>query len=102
MPLLFSLSAHYPHGQTQGIIHLEDILYQPHTYTPPGCSKDAKHPVLYLLHEIGDTERGWSRTGATEMSASIVKARPRLLARWSALRTHPVLTLQAWHACEVS
>ncbi len=33
-------------------------------YTPPGYSKDAKYPVLYLLHGIGDTERGWSRTGS--------------------------------------
>ena len=30
-------------------------------YTPPGYSADKKYPVLYLLHGIGDTERGWTR-----------------------------------------
>lgn len=32
-------------------------------YTPPGYSKDAKYPVLYLLHGIGDDETGWSQKG---------------------------------------
>jgi enterochelin esterase-like enzyme len=33
-------------------------------YTPPGYSKDAKYPVLYLLHGAGDDETGWTRKGA--------------------------------------
>ena len=36
-------------------------------YTPPGYSQDSKYPVLYLLHGIGDTESGWSRTGKAEI-----------------------------------
>jgi enterochelin esterase-like enzyme len=35
-------------------------------YTPPGYGKDRKYPVLYLLHGIGDTELGWTRTGKAE------------------------------------
>ncbi|MBN1362184.1 MAG: esterase family protein [Sedimentisphaerales bacterium] len=31
--------------------------------TPPGYSSDVKYPVLYLLHGLGDNERGWTRTG---------------------------------------
>src|SRR6185436_4667505 len=30
-------------------------------YTPPGYSKDAKYPVLYLLHGIGGDETEWQR-----------------------------------------
>src|SRR5438105_2735590 len=33
-------------------------------YTPPGYSKDAKYPVLYLLHGAGDDETGWIRKGS--------------------------------------
>ncbi len=33
-------------------------------YTPPEYSTDAKYPVLYLLHGIGDTEVGWTREDA--------------------------------------
>lgn len=33
-------------------------------YTPPGYSKDAAYPVLYLLHGIGDDETGWTKIGA--------------------------------------
>jgi enterochelin esterase-like enzyme len=36
-------------------------------YTPPGYSKDKKYPVLYLLHGIGDTEMGWTRTGKADV-----------------------------------
>jgi len=36
-------------------------------YTPPGYSKDQKYPVLYLLHGIGDTESGWTRTGKADI-----------------------------------
>jgi enterochelin esterase family protein len=32
-------------------------------YTPPGYSKDARYPVLYLLHGAGDNETGWQRRG---------------------------------------
>jgi enterochelin esterase-like enzyme len=32
-------------------------------YTPPGYSKAAQYPVLYLLHGIGDDETGWTRKG---------------------------------------
>jgi len=30
-------------------------------YTPPGYSKDARYPVLYLLHGIGGDETEWQR-----------------------------------------
>jgi enterochelin esterase-like enzyme len=33
-------------------------------YTPPGYSKDAKYPVLYLLHGSGDDETGWTTKGS--------------------------------------
>jgi enterochelin esterase-like enzyme len=33
-------------------------------YTPPGYSKDATYPVLYLLHGIGGDESEWPRGGA--------------------------------------
>jgi enterochelin esterase family protein len=33
-------------------------------YTPAGYSSDTKYPVLYLLHGIGDTEKGWTRERA--------------------------------------
>jgi enterochelin esterase-like enzyme len=36
-------------------------------YTPPGYSKDAKYPVLYLLHGIGGDENEWPRGGAPEV-----------------------------------
>jgi enterochelin esterase-like enzyme len=36
-------------------------------YTPPDYSKDAKYPVLYLLHGIGDDEKGWTRKGSAEV-----------------------------------
>jgi enterochelin esterase-like enzyme len=36
-------------------------------YTPPDYSKDAKYPVLYLLHGIGDDERGWTGKGSAEV-----------------------------------
>jgi len=53
-----------PHGK------LEMIEYDSKTvgttrkmqvYTPPGYSKDKKHPVLYLLHGIGGDETEWQR-----------------------------------------
>ena len=36
-------------------------------YTPPGYSKDTKYAVLYLLHGIGDTEAGWTKTGSADV-----------------------------------
>ncbi len=36
-------------------------------YTPPDYSKDAKYPVLYLLHGIGDDEKGWTGRGSAEV-----------------------------------
>ena len=36
-------------------------------YTPPGYSKDAKYPVLYLLHGIGDDEMGWQQKGSADV-----------------------------------
>jgi len=35
-------------------------------YTPPGYSKDAVYPVLYLLHGAGDDETGWTRKGSAD------------------------------------
>ena len=36
-------------------------------YTPPEYSKDAKYPVLYLLHGIGDDEKGWTGRGSAQV-----------------------------------
>ena len=36
-------------------------------YTAPGCSKDQKYPVLYLLHGIGGDENEWARGGAPDV-----------------------------------
>src|SRR5262245_1788458 len=36
-------------------------------YTPPGFSRESSYPVLYLLHGIGDTEKGWLRTGNADV-----------------------------------
>src|SRR6516164_2099369 len=36
-------------------------------YTPPGYSKDAKYPVLYLLHGAGGNETHWTRGGAANI-----------------------------------
>src|SRR5437899_1787943 len=35
-------------------------------WTPPGYSKDAKYPVLYLLHGAGDDETGWQMKGSAD------------------------------------
>ena len=52
-------------------------------YTPPGYSADTKYPVLYLLHGIGDDERGWSRQGAASVILDNLyaekKARPMIV-----------------------
>jgi len=36
-------------------------------YTPPGYSKDAKYPVLYLLHGIGGDHNEWPRGGVPSL-----------------------------------
>jgi enterochelin esterase-like enzyme len=36
-------------------------------YTPPGYTKDAKYPVLYLLHGAGDDETGWQKKGSADV-----------------------------------
>src|SRR5262245_51212196 len=36
-------------------------------YTPPGYSKNAKYPVLYLLHGIGGDENEWLRSGVPDV-----------------------------------
>jgi enterochelin esterase-like enzyme len=36
-------------------------------YTPPGYTKEAKYPVLYLLHGAGDDESGWQRRGKADV-----------------------------------
>jgi enterochelin esterase-like enzyme len=36
-------------------------------YTPPGYTKDAKYPVLYLLHGAGDNETGWQVRGRADV-----------------------------------
>src|SRR5262245_11230849 len=36
-------------------------------YTPPGYSKDARYPVLYLLHGAGQDETAWQKQGAADV-----------------------------------
>jgi enterochelin esterase-like enzyme len=36
-------------------------------YTPPNYNKEAKYPVLYLLHGIGDDEAGWQKKGSADV-----------------------------------
>lgn len=36
-------------------------------YLPPGYSQGRKYPVLYLLHGIGDDERGWVSIGSADV-----------------------------------
>jgi enterochelin esterase-like enzyme len=48
-------------------------------YTPPGYSKDAKYPVLYLLHGAGDDETGWTRRGAADVILDNLYADKRLV-----------------------
>src|SRR5262249_10238544 len=36
-------------------------------YTPPAFSKDARYPVLYLLHGRGGNETGWRRGGRADV-----------------------------------
>jgi uncharacterized protein (TIGR03067 family) len=36
-------------------------------YLPPGYAKEARYPVLYLLHGVGDDETGWHMKGAADV-----------------------------------
>ena len=36
-------------------------------YTPPAYSKDARYPVLYLLHGAGQDETAWPKNGAADV-----------------------------------
>jgi putative heme-binding domain-containing protein len=65
-------------ARREGITHgkIESVEYDSKTvggkrkatvYTPPGYSKDAKYPVLYLLHGSGDDETGWQKKGAADV-----------------------------------
>ena len=62
--------ADIPHGK------LDTILYASKTvgtsrkvliYTPPGFSKKAQYPVLYLLHGIGGDEKEWLKHGQPQV-----------------------------------
>jgi enterochelin esterase-like enzyme len=48
-------------------------------YTPPGYSKDAKYPVLYLLHGAGDDETGWQKKGAADVILDDLCAEKKLV-----------------------
>jgi len=70
-PLGFdSLRADIAHGK------IDTVNYESKTvgterkaviYTPPGCSKDKKYPVLYLLHGIGGDETEWLKGGQPQV-----------------------------------
>jgi enterochelin esterase-like enzyme len=48
-------------------------------HTPPGYSKDAKYPVLYLLHGIGDDETGWQQKGSAHVILDNLYAEKKLV-----------------------
>lgn len=48
-------------------------------YTPPGYSKDAKYPVLYLLHGAGDDETGWQKKGSADVILDNLYAAKKLV-----------------------
>jgi enterochelin esterase-like enzyme len=48
-------------------------------YTPPGYSKEAKYPVLYLLHGAGDDETGWTKKGAAPVILDNLYAEKRIV-----------------------
>jgi predicted peptidase len=73
-------------GVTRGTV--ETIEYDSKTvgakraavvYLPPGYSKDAKYPVLYLLHGIGDDETGWTKKGAADVILDNLSADKKLV-----------------------
>jgi enterochelin esterase-like enzyme len=48
-------------------------------YTPPGYTKDAKYPVLYLLHGAGDDETGWHKKGLADVILDNLYAEKKLV-----------------------
>jgi enterochelin esterase-like enzyme len=48
-------------------------------YTPPGFSKDAKYPVLYLLHGSGEDETGWTEKGKAPVILDNLYAEKKLV-----------------------
>jgi enterochelin esterase-like enzyme len=49
-------------------------------YLPPGYSKDAKYPVLYLLHGAGDNETGWTTKGSAAVILDNLNADKKVVA----------------------
>lgn len=60
-----------PHGQlreTQYYSKTSKSVRRVYIYTPPGYEKgDAKYPVLYLQHGMGENETGWGNQGRTNL-----------------------------------
>jgi enterochelin esterase-like enzyme len=57
-----SLRLNIPHGKIDTVFYTSKIVGTQRRaliYTPPGISKRAKYPVLYLLHGIGGDEYEW-------------------------------------------
>lgn len=48
-------------------------------WTPPGYTKEAKHPTLYLLHGIGDDETGWQRKGSADVILDNLAAEKKIV-----------------------
>ena len=48
-------------------------------YTPPAYNKEAKYPVLYLLHGIGDDETGWQKKGSADVIMDNLTADKKIL-----------------------
>jgi len=48
-------------------------------YTPPGYSKEARYPVLYLLHGAGDDETGWTKKGAAAIILDNLYAQKKIV-----------------------
>jgi len=76
-----SLRADIPHG------NIDTVSYPSKTvganrralvYTPPGFSKKAKYPVLYLLHGIGGDEKEWLNGGKPQVILDNLYARGRI------------------------
>lgn len=67
--------------------HVDTIRYDSKTvgvqrkaliYTPPGCSKSEKYPVLYLLHGIGGDELEWFKNGVPHIILDNLYAQGKL------------------------
>ncbi len=65
----FQATADVPHGELRAVWFPAAVLGQTrrlHVYTPPGYEGGSdKYPVLYLLHDSGDDDAGWSTIGRT-------------------------------------